>query len=139
MSDTLLSENLAFRISMGYHPVRQNPGQCQVGTVTLRLSFHLDASFPKKNWPSSRGLQGSGRRNTHISILVGHLVKMSRGSGLGAVGALGKALELLELQLLCLLNGNERLCVRKVHPGHTVASAECLAYSEHLVSGSCYC
>lgn len=138
MSDTLLSENPAFRISMGYHPVRQNPGQCQVGTVALRLPFHLDASFPK-NWPSSRGLQGSGRRNTHISILVGHLVKMSRGSGLGAVGALGKALELLELQLLCLLNGNERLCVMKVHPGHIVTSVERLAHSEHLVSGSCYC
>lgn len=63
------------------------------------------------------------------------LVGMSRGSGLRVEG---KALELPEPQLLCLLNGNERFCVMKVHPGQTVALAECLAYRKHLLSGSCH-
>lgn len=43
--------------------------------------------------------------------------------------ALGKSLELLEPQLLHLLNGNNRLYVTKVYPGHIMALTECLAYS----------
>ena len=99
--DTLLSEDPAFRASVGTIQLDRTVGE---GTVTLRLPSHLDASFPEKNWPSSQGLQGGGRRISRMSMLAGCLVKISRGSGLEAFGALGKTLELLESQLLCLLN-----------------------------------
>lgn len=129
--DTLLSEDPAFRVSVGTIQLDRTSGE---GTVALRLPSHLDASFPKKNWSSSLGPQGSGMRKSHMSVLAGCLVKISRGSGLEAFGALGP-----KSQLLCLLNVNERLCVMKVHPEHIVmVLAKCLAYSKHLVSGSYY-
>ena len=79
--DTLLSEDPAFRASVGTIQLDRTVGE---GTVALRLPSHLDASLPKKSWPSSQGLQGGGRRNSCMSVLAGCLVKISRGSGLEA-------------------------------------------------------
>ena len=57
-----------------------------------------------------------------MSVLAGCLVKISRGSGLEASGALGKALELLESQLLCLLNGNRRFKASRASHGWEAVS-----------------
>ena len=64
--DTLLSEDPAFRASVGTIQLDRTVGE---GTVALRLPSHLDASLPKKSWPSSQGLQGGGRRNSCMSVL----------------------------------------------------------------------
>ena len=76
--DTLLSEDPAFRVSVGTIQLDRTSGE---GTVALRLPSHLDASFPKKNWSSSLGPQGSDRRKSRMSVMAGCLVKIRRGSG----------------------------------------------------------
>ena len=76
--DTLLSEDPAFRVSVGTIQLDRTSGE---GTVALRLPSHLDVSFPKKNWSSSPGPQGSDRRKSRMSVLAGCLVKIRRGSG----------------------------------------------------------
>lgn len=92
--DTLLSEDPAFRASVGTIQLDRTVGE---GTVALRLPSYLDASFPKKNWPSSQGLQGGGRRNSRMSMLAGCLVKISRGSGLELLGPWARHLNFLSL------------------------------------------
>lgn len=54
--DTLLSEDPAFRVSVGTIQLDRTSGE---GTVALRLPSHLDASFPKKNWVPREAAGGS--------------------------------------------------------------------------------
>lgn len=110
------------------------------GWPTWALSF---SDCSSSQIPHSLRATGGSRK-----VVAGHAGRTAGGEEqalwtpmpaqpLTSCEALGKSLELLEPQLLHLLNGNNRLYVTKVYPGHIMALTECLAYSKYLASGGC--
>ena len=95
MSDSLLSENADFRVSVGMVPSETDPGVGQVGTVALRLPFPSRCLIPE-DLAKQPGAPGKGQEEG-LSLHAGGGPGggpggEGRGSGLRSLSSCPRAL-----------------------------------------------